>query len=198
MANLWDSRYSNEAYFFGTQPNDFLASVVNQIPDGRVLCIGDGEGRNGVFLAQHGYAVTSVDASQVGLAKTQRLAAERGVSITTIHADLNDFVITPNTWDAVVAIFVHLPQPLRTNVHQAIVAGLVSGGVVVLEAYTPKQIEYGTGGPPNVELMMQLSALRDEFAGLNFVVAHEIERDIHEGTRHAGKSAVVQLLGVKQ
>ena len=194
---IWDSRYSNEQYIFGTEPNDFLASVISQIPMGRVLCLGDGEGRNGVFLAQHGYDVTSLDHSQVGLAKTQRLAAQRGVSITTLYADLNDYVIEPEAWSAIVSIFLHLPQPLRTQVHHAAVAGLAHGGVLVLEAYTPKQIEYRTGGPPDVDVMMKLDDLRHEFAGLDFVIAQETEREIREGAQHHGKSAVVQLLGIR-
>ncbi len=146
---------------------------------------------------QHGYDVTSLDHSQVGLAKTQRLAAQRGVSITTLYADLNDYVIEPEAWSAIVSIFLHLPQPLRTQVHHAAVAGLAHGGVLVLEAYTPKQIEYRTGGPPDVNLMMKLDDLRHEFAGLDLVIAHEIEREIREGAQHHGKSAVVQLLGIR-
>jgi SAM-dependent methyltransferase len=194
---MWNERYSQPDYAFGKYPNDFLVQVIEQIPQGRVLCLGEGEGRNAVYLAQQGCTVTAVDASPVGLEKAQKLAAERSVEIETIVADLADFVIQPDAWDGVVSIFCHLPPPLRAQVHRQVVAGLRPGGVFVLEAYTPRQLTLKTGGPPTANLMMELATLQQELVGLEFRHALELEREIQEGSFHQGPSAVVQVLALK-
>ncbi len=194
---MWNERYSQPVYAFGKHPNDFLVEVIAHIPKGRVLCLAEGEGRNAVYLAQQGCQVTAVDASAVGLAKAQKLAAEKSVAIETIAADLADFQIQPNSWDGIVSIFCHLPPLLRAQVHRQVVAGLRPGGVFVLEAYTPRQLEFKTGGPPTTELTMNLLTLRQELNGLDFKHAVELERDIREGLFHQGHSAVVQLLALK-
>ena len=191
---MWNERYSAPGYAYGTEPNDFLAAVATRIPRGRVLSIADGEGRNGVFLATLGHDVTAMDASPVGLAKAQLLAAARGVHLTTIAADLADFVIVPDAWEGIVSIFCHLPQPLRRRVHEQVVRGLVRGGTYVLESYSEQQLGRGTGGPASAELLPTLDTLRAELAGLEMLHAVEIERDVHEGVHHDGLSAVVQIV----
>ena len=194
---FWDEKFSADHYIYGTDPNDFLAAQAGAIPKGKVLCIGDGEGRNGVFLATQGYQVTSVDSSKVGLAKARDLAAEKGVTLKTVVADLNDFDIGENQWDGVVSIYCHLPAPLRQKVHGNVVRGLKPGGVMLLEAYTPKQLEYNMGGPPVVELMYTADILRHDLQGLQFEHLQELDREVIEGTHHYGMGAVVQLIGVK-
>jgi len=194
---MWDERYSADEYIYGTEPNEFLAGVTSQIPKGKVLCLAEGEGRNAVYLAGLGYDVTAVDASAVGLKKAQRLARERGVEINTVVSDLAEFEIAPDSWDGIVSIFCHVPPAIREPLHRKVVAGLRSGGVLVLEAYRPKQIEYGTGGPPVPELTMTLEGLRKELQGLEFKHAEELDRDVTEGLYHTGIGAVVQLVAVK-
>jgi SAM-dependent methyltransferase len=194
---MWDERYGTPEYVYGTEPNEFLASVASRIPLGRVLSLADGEGRNGVFLATLGHRVTSVDASPVGLAKAGRLAAARGVTLTTIVADLAEYAIAPGGWEGIVSIFCHLPPPLRRRVHEQVVRGLAPGGMYVLEAYSVRQLQFGTGGPQNAELLLTLDAVRGELAGLEFLHAVEIEREVHEGTFHNGPSAVIQVLARK-
>jgi SAM-dependent methyltransferase len=191
---MWNERYGSPGYAYGTEPNDFLASVASRIPPGRVLSIADGEGRNGVFLATLGHEVTSVDASSVGLAKAQRLAAARGVHITTVVADLADYAIAADSWEGIVSVFCHLPPALRQRVHRQVVLGLSPGGLFVLEAYSVRQLLHGTGGPASAELLPTLGALRTELAGLELLHAVEIEREIHEGVHHDGLSAVVQVI----
>lgn len=194
---MWDERYNRDDYVYGTEPNDFLREQVARISGSRVLCLAEGEGRNAVFLAERGFQVTAVDASSVGLAKAQRLAEQRGVKIETIHADLADFDIEPGRWDAVVSIFCHVPPPIRKSLHRKVVAGLRAGGVLLLEAYTPDQIELGTGGPQVAELTMQLVDLYDELAGLQFEYAQQLRREVVEGALHTGVGAVVQVVAVK-
>ena len=194
----WDERYAKTDYAYGTEPNAFLAEHAGMIPrGGTVLCLAEGEGRNAVWLAQQGYKVTGVDSSSVGLEKAQTLAAGRGVSIETHCVDLAEFHIEQNSWDGIVSIFCHVPPAIRQRLHLETVAGLKPGGVLILEAYRPKQLEYGTGGPPVAELMMQLDETRQELHGLEWLHAAELEREVIEGKYHTGKGAVVQLIGKK-
>ena len=194
---MWDERYSAKEYVYGKNPNDFLVQSLSNIPGGKVLCLADGEGRNSVYLAEQGFEVSSVDASEPGMKKADQLARERGVSIHTVVSDLADYEIEPETWDAIVSIFCHLPPALRQVVHKKVVAGLRPGGVLVLEAYTPKQLELGTGGPAVAEMTMTLENLKTELNGLQFNHAIELERDVIEGIYHTGRGAVVQLIAVK-
>lgn len=194
---MWDQRYASDDYVYGTAPNAFLAGMADRLPRGPVLCLGEGEGRNSVFLAGRGLSVTAVDASSVGLEKARRLARSRGVAIQSVHADLADFSIESDHWAAIISIFCHVPPALRADLHRRVVAGLRPGGVLLLEAYRPEQLSFRTGGPPSAELMMDLTALRAELAGLQFEHAIETEREVIEGSLHTGLGAVVQVLAVK-
>jgi 2-polyprenyl-3-methyl-5-hydroxy-6-metoxy-1,4-benzoquinol methylase len=194
-AEFWDNRYGTaDGYVFGTQPNDFLRSVAGQIPAGPVLCLAEGEGRNAVFLAGRGHAVTATDLSATGLAKARALAAERGVALATEVADLSAYPIVPGAWSGIVAIFMHLPPALRRDVLGRAAAGLRPGGVFIMEAYNPAQLAFNTGGPKEPALLPTLAQLRDELPGLEIVHGRELERDVHEGGGHTGRSAVVQVL----
>ncbi|MBX3737463.1 MAG: class I SAM-dependent methyltransferase [Candidatus Didemnitutus sp.] len=193
-AEFWDNRYSTSGFVFGTEPNDFLRSVADRIPAGPVLCLAEGEGRNAVFLATRGHAVTATDLSSAGLAKAQTLAAQRGVALTTQVADLAAYAIAPGAWSGIVATFMHLPPELRRAVLVRAAAGLRPGGVFVMEAYTPAQIPNNTGGPKDPALLPTLELLRAELPGLEFEIGRELERDVHEGGGHTGRSAVVQIL----
>lgn len=195
-AGFWDQRYAaTDGYVFGTEPNDFLREHAAQLPPrGRVLCLGEGEGRNAVFLARQGHAVTAVDQSAVGLAKAAALARRHGVTLTTTAADLADYAIEPGAWDAVVMIFLHLPRDLRRQVQRQAAAALRPGGVLVHESYGPAQLGRGTGGPQDPDLLPGLAEVCRHFSGLDLPVARELERDVVEGPGHTGRAAVVQLL----
>ncbi|MFO7953645.1 SAM-dependent methyltransferase [Thioalkalivibrio sp.] len=194
---MWDERYTSDEYVYGTEPNEFLRAAVANVRRGRALCLGEGEGRNAVFLAQQGFEVLAVDSSAVGLQKAGRLATDRGVHIETLVADLADYTIEPDAWDLIVSIFCHVPPAIRRRLHAEVVTGLRPGGVFILEAYTPAQLEWGTGGPPTAELMMTRDALVEELDGLEFEEAVERERDVIEGQFHTGRGAVVQILAHK-
>ncbi len=192
---LWEGRYgSTDDYLYGLAPNDFLAASVGDIPPGDVLCLADGEGRNGVYLAELGHAVTSVDLTESGLAKAERLASERGVDLTTIVADLADFDLGEDRWDMIVSIFAHTPPAIRAKVHAAIATALRPDGVLILEAYTPDQVGRGTGGPPVPELTMTLDGLRQELTGMTIQTGQELVRSVIEGPGHTGDGAVVQVI----
>lgn len=194
----WNDRYSDRFNAYGTEPNDFLREVCEQIPRGRVLCLAEGEGRNAVFLAQRGHAMTAIDRSEVGLTNAAQLAAERGVALETIVADLAEHDLGDGAWAGIVSIWAHMPSAVRAPLHAAVVSALQPGGVFVLEAYTPRQLERpGRGGPPVADLLMTPEALRAELAGLELLRCEEVDRDVDEGEFHRGPSTTVQVLARK-
>ena len=195
--SMWDRRYSSKSFVYGREPNDFLVAVHAKMARGRVLCIAEGEGRNATFLASRGHDVTAVDFSVVGLKKTLHLAGECNVHVTTVHADLQEFDFGYEQWDSVVSIFCHLPPEVRRSVHSRIVVGLKESGLLVLEAYTPRQLQFGTGGPSDADLLVTLEDLRNELTGLEVLIGQEVDREMSEGGLHRGSSAVVQYLARK-
>jgi SAM-dependent methyltransferase len=194
---MWDERYSADEFIYGEEPNDFLRENLHRLPRGRTLCLAEGEGRNGVFLAAAGHDVLAVDQSAVGLAKAERLATSRGVKIRTQVADLATFDPGESEWDAVVSISAHLPSAIRRELHRRIVRALRPGGVFIIEAYTPAQHSTaGVGGPPpgHEDMLMSLAALREELAHLEELHGVELVREVNEGAFHSGPGAVVQFI----
>nr|WP_320167292.1 class I SAM-dependent methyltransferase [uncultured Methylophaga sp.] len=194
---MWDERYNTDDYVYGIKPNDFLRDNVQAIPKGRVLSLAEGEGRNAAFLAKQGYSVTAVDASKVGLEKTKRLAEKNKVEIECIHADLSDFDLGESQWDGIISIFCPLPPTIRKTLYQNVMSGLKANGVFLLEAYTPEQLHYGTGGGSTAELMQTKQTLIGELPDLSFQHLLEMEREVKEGIYHTGLSSVVQAIAVK-
>ncbi len=198
QSEMWNLRYGEETYAYGKAPNDFLKENIQSILKGKVLSLAEGEGRNAVFMATQGYQVTGVDYSEAGLEKARRLAEENGVVLSLEQHDLSDYTINPESWQGIVAIFCHLPRPIRKRLHRDCVAGLVPGGCFLLEAYAPGQLAYGTGGPKNLDLLMDLNEVVAELDGLQFEQARQFERDIYEGDFHRGKGLVIQIIGRKE
>jgi SAM-dependent methyltransferase len=196
---MWDERYREPGFYYGTEPNDFLVEHAARVfsTGGEILSLGEGEGRNAVFLAGLGLRVTAVDGSPVGLAKARALATERGVRIDTVVADLASFELGRSCWDGIVSLWCHTPSALRRRLHRDVVDALRPGGVFLLEAYTPDQLAYRTGGPSSVDLLVTLAAAREELAGLDVVVGVEKIREVVEGAHHGGTSAVVQVIARK-
>jgi SAM-dependent methyltransferase len=192
--DLWEARYAAEEYVFGVAPNDFLRERVDELPAGRALCLAEGEGRNAVFLAERGYEVHAVDLAAAGADKTRRLAADRGVTVNTVVADLAEFDLGHDQWHLIVAIFMHLPPNLRADVMRRVASALRPGGVFLMEAYTPDQIGRGTGGPPVAELTVPLADITHELRPLELLHAVELEREVVEGSGHTGAAAVVQII----
>lgn len=195
---FWNERYAGEAFAYGTEPNRFLVQHAGTLrPGAAVLCLADGEGRNGVWLARQGAAVTSMDLAGAGLAKAQRLAAQAGVSITTVQADVTAADMGLACWDLVVSIFLHLPAGPRRALHRRVVAALKPGGRYVFEAYGPGQPALGTGGPEEAALLPALAEVLADFEGVpGLAVRHRLHgvRPVHEGPLHHGDGEVVQLV----
>ncbi|MEM9069801.1 MAG: class I SAM-dependent methyltransferase [Myxococcota bacterium] len=194
--DFWDQRYEQDEMSYGAAPNDFLREVVKQLPRGAALCLGAGEGRNAVFLAEHLGPVTAVDQSPVGLAKAATLAESKNVGLKIAVADLREFDFGEG-WSVITSIWAHVPPGVRARVHAEVLRSLAPGGAYVLEAYTPAQVGRGTGGPPDPSMNPTLEELRVQLEGLDFVIGRELEREVQEGAYHNGMSSVVQVLATK-
>ncbi|MGD9786751.1 MAG: cyclopropane-fatty-acyl-phospholipid synthase family protein [Sulfuricellaceae bacterium] len=200
MKDFWDGRYAIDDYFYGTAPNAFLAAQCHRLQSGcEVLAVADGEGRNGVWLAKQGLAVTAVDFSPVALEKARRLAEREGVEVRHELADLFAWDWGENRWDALVAIFVQFVSPEdRPEFHARMKRALKPGGLLLLQGYRPKQVEYGTGGPSSAANMYTAEMLREDFADLEILHLAEHDSVIEEGMGHKGLSALVDLVARKR
>lgn len=195
---FFDERYNSEEFFYGTNANDFLQEKSLALySNSLILSMGEGEGRNSVYLAQKGHRIIAVDESAIGLNKAQKFAQLNNVQIETIACDISQFDFVDNTYDAIISIWFHLPSQLRKIIHSKCVKALKPGGFFILEAYTPEQLNYGTGGPKDVDMLMRLIDLKSELQGLKLINETETVRMVKEGKGHDGMSAVVQILGQK-
>ncbi|HXP29536.1 MAG TPA: class I SAM-dependent methyltransferase [Stellaceae bacterium] len=195
----WNSRFSGEDYVFGTEPNFFLEAQAHRLKPGQTaLALADGEGRNGVWLAERGLDVLSVDFSPAAQEKARRLAARRGVAIRTELADLATWRWEPERFDLVAAIFFQFADPpLRSKIFAGIKTALKPGGLLMLQGYRPEQLQYQTGGPSQVENLYTAAMLRAAFADMEILHLAEHDSVIEEGSRHSGMSALVDLVARK-
>ena len=198
-AAMWDDRYRAEHYAYGLEPNAFLAAQAGRLRTGMTALVpGDGEGRNGVWLAEQGLSVDTLDFSAQGVAKARRLAAERGVPLNALQADALQWDWPEARYDLVALIFLHLVEFERRVLHGKAIAALKPGGLLVFEAFRPEQIARhaagARGGPRDAALLYSLDALEADFAGQEILLLEEAEATIEEGHLHVGVSAVVRAL----
>jgi SAM-dependent methyltransferase len=198
---FWSARYrdAGEDYLFGTAPNRFLASQAVRFGDGMsVLSVADGEGRNAVWLAEQGCQVTATEISPVALEKAAKLARGRNVVVEFMQADILNWDWPQEAFDAVVGIFIQFATPSeRTRQLDGMKQAVKSGGLLFLQGYTPKQLEYRTGGPSAVENLYTAEMLRELFGDWEIVKLHEHEDTIEEGSAHIGRSALIDLVARK-
>jgi SAM-dependent methyltransferase len=198
-AGTWNRRFAESGYLFGTEPNGWLHEHADVWHAGqRVLCVADGEGRNSVWLAQRGLTVDAFDISEVGVRKARDFARITGVKVNFAVADVATLQWPESLYDGVAAIFIQFADPaLRTRIFEGMVRCLKPGGVLVLQGYTLKQLEYRTGGPPLASHMYTPELLREAFAGMEILALREYEADLAEGTGHRGHSALVGVVARK-
>jgi len=195
-AGTWNKRFGGVAYLFGTKPNVWLRDQAGVWSAGqRVLCVADGEGRNSVWLARRGLQVDAFDISEVGVAKARRLAAEQGATVRFQVADCEGFDWPADSYDGVAAIFIQFADPaLRARLFARMQQCLKPGGTLVLQGYTPRQLEYGTGGPPLASHLYTEALLREAFAAMDIVTLRDYEADVAEGSGHLGRSALIGMV----
>lgn len=194
----WNQRYSAPGYRFGKEPAEFLSREAGQLVAGsKVLCVADGEGRNSVYLAGLGHEVTAFDASDVALAKARDLAKERGVSVDFNLAGVEDWDWSQQ-FDVVVGVFIQFAGPgLQKRMFDWMSGTVVSGGLLLLHGYVPRQLEYKTGGPGVAENMYTEALLRDAFDGFEVLKIRDYDAEIDEGPGHSGQSALIDFVGRK-
>ncbi len=199
-AGTWNRRFAGDDFLFGTEPNEWLRAHAGVwAPGQRVLCVADGEGRNSVWLAQRGLRVTAFDIAEVGVAKAKRLAAGRGVAVDYQVADCDGFAWPQAAFDGIAAIFVQFADPaLRTRLFAHMIDSLAPGGTLVLQGYTPRQLDYRTGGPPIASHLYTSELLREAFAALDIVELRAYEAEVAEGSGHRGWSALLGLVARKR
>jgi cyclopropane fatty-acyl-phospholipid synthase-like methyltransferase len=195
----WNERYAAPGFLFGKQPADFLVASADYLHPGQTaLAVADGEGRNSVYMAEQGLAVTAIDNSPVAIEKAQGLAAERGVSVDFREVDVLGWTWPEGTFDLVVGIFIQFAPP---EVRPALFAGmkqaLKPGGTLLLHGYRPEQIEYATGGPPHAENMYTEALLREAFGDMEILRLEAYDKEIQEGEGHSGMSALIDLVARK-
>lgn len=195
----WQSRYATPDYTFGREPNEFLVRCRPLLPPrGEVLAVADGEGRNGVWLAKQGLDVTSIDFSPIAQEKARALAKDHRVAITFIEADVHAWPYPEEAFDVVVEIFTQFSTPAeRERKWAGMRRALKRGGLLIVQGYTPKQLEYATGGPKQVEQLYTRAMLERAFGDLDAVEIVEEECELHEGAGHHGMSAVIGLTARK-
>lgn len=197
---FWQERFATEEYIFGTAPNEFLASQAALLRPGQsALAVADGEGRNGVWLAQRGLSVRAIEFSPLAQEKARKLAAQAGVAMSFELADVLRRTWEREAYDLVAAIFIQFATPAeRAALFANMKGALKPGGHLLLQGYTPKQLEYGTGGPRQVKQLYTASLLRDAFADMDILHLAEHEQVLHEGDRHSGMSALIDMVARKK
>lgn len=194
--SVWNERYRGDEFYFGTEPNAFLASQRERLKSGmNCLAVADGEGRNGVWLVEQGLQVLSVDSSGVAVEKARALAARRGVTMQVEQVDLADWDWPESRFDIVAGIFIQYAPPAQRLLQFAnIKRALKPGGLLLLQGYSLRQLEYRTGGPSQIENLYSETLLREAFADME--ILHLLEHDsvISEGAGHSGMSALIDLV----
>lgn len=195
--NDWDRRYDQERFFYGEDPHPLLARELPGLPVGKALFLAEGEGRNAVYAAGLGHAVTAWDSSAVGRRKALELAARRGVEIDYILGDLIEGDWDAESWDLVVMGYAHLDPQHMADVHRRVVTALRPGGHLLHVSFSKAQFGRNSGGPPRLELLHDLDELKRQYAGLEFLRAEEKEIELDEGKGHRGSAMVIEMVGVK-
>lgn len=198
-AQTWNKRFGTADYIFGTEPNEWLRAHAHVWRSGqRVLCVADGEGRNSVWLAAQGLRVDAYDISEVGVAKARQLAVARGVDVNHTVADCDSFQYERGAYDGAVLIFVQFADPAMRERQFAQIKGcLKPGGILILQGYTPKQLDYKTGGPPQVSHLYTEELLRGALSDFEVLELREYQAELKEGDRHSGMSALIGVVARK-
>jgi len=197
---FWNERFDKKEFIFGKEPNEYLVDQASQYlkPKSSVLCIADGEGRNGVWLAKQGMQVTGFDVSDIALAKANQFAADNNVNIQYSLCDTDSFDWQVNAYDAVVGIFIQFADPeMRARIFRQVHQTLKPGGLFILQGYTPKQLEYKTGGPSLIEHLYTEELICELSQGFEILELECYEKELSEGARHTGMSALLGMVAKK-
>lgn len=197
MKEFWNERFAKEDYTYGKEPNEFFKQEIDKLNPGKLLLLGEGEGRNGVYAAKLGWDVDAVDWSLKGKEKAEQLALEQGVKINYIISDLSEYKPRENYYDAAGLIFIHLEPELRERLHRNVTLSLKSGGVVILESYEKEQINNSSGGPKDIDLLYSLEEIFTDFSDLNIISFSKEIIELNESSHHNGQAEIIIYIGLK-
>ena len=199
----WNERYSNEAYAYGQDPNDFLKQELKKISPAKILFPAEGEGRNALFAASLGWEVSAFDIAQEGKNKAMKLAQERGLKIDYQVGNLSELNYEPAQFDAIALIYAHFPAAIKSDLHIALSKLLKPGGVIVFEAFSKSHIEYNSknekvGGPKELDMLFSIEEIKNDFPEYTMALLEEKEIELQEGLFHNGIGSVIRFVGRKK
>ncbi len=197
MSDFWNERYSNTEYVYGENPNVFFAEQLAGLTAGSIVLPCEGEGRNAVFAATLGWQVNAFDSSETGKVKALQLAQKKSVVITYKVEDAVTATYPENSLDVVAFIFAHFPSDIRKQVHQKAIGWLKPGGVIILEAFNPKQLNNQAGGPKDLSMLYTEEILKDDFGLLKLEILQSLQTELNEGKFHQGVADLIRFVGVK-
>lgn len=194
---MWDHRYAESEYVYGTNPNDFFKQELDKLVPGKILLPAEGEGRNAVYAGEKGWVVTAFDQSEEGRKKALRLADARGVTIEYQIRDLETIDYPDDHFDAIALVFAHTPAIKRQQIHRNLIRFLKPGGTVILIGFSKKQLQFSSGGPKEESMLFSQEELKEDFSDLHFRSIELLEKEVDEGDFHRGKASVIQMVAVK-
>lgn len=196
---MWNERYSTQEFVFGKAPSQFVEKFApNLKPNSKILLPADGEGRNSCYLASLGHEVFATDYSEIGQEKAKKLAQELGVNVNFSIADIENDAWETETYDIIFAVFIQFSPPeARAKVFNGMKQALKKGGTLYLHGYNPKQLEYNTGGPKQIENLYTIEILRAEFADFEIKYLETYDKELNEGAGHNGMSALIDMVAIK-
>ena len=197
MKEFWYQRYSEPGFAYGMEPNTFFVEILDSLTPGRLLLPGEGEGRNAIYAAGNGWAVSAFDQSIVARDKALEWSASMDLQIDYRLASLEEFFCPDPVYDLIAIIYIHLLPDTRLQVHSQLSACLKPGGKIIVECFHKNQLSYGTGGPPIEELLYHEDDIQSDFSDLDIDLCEEQVLDIYKGRYHSGKSSVVRLIANK-
>ena len=184
-ASEWDVRYAKAELEWGAEPNRFLVQEIEGLEPGRALDIAAGEGRNAIWVASRGWMVTAVDFSPVAIEKARRLAAERGVDVEWIVADVVDYAPGTEVFDLAVVFYLHLVASEMRKVLGRVAAALRRGGTLLIVGHDRANLTDGVGGPQDPAILLDAQVVASELEDLVIEKAERIMRRVEGAEREA-------------
>jgi 2-polyprenyl-3-methyl-5-hydroxy-6-metoxy-1,4-benzoquinol methylase len=197
MKEVWNNRYSENEFVYGTEANQFLKEELVKIPKGKILFLGEGEGRNALFAATLGWEVDAVDYSEAGKSKAEMQASKNNVTLNYAVADILEHPIQNESYDAVALIYIHVNEETKPILHKKVIDALKPKGKIIIEAFEKEQLKYNSGGPKDADLLYDLQSITEDFIDFKFEKLSKEIVELKEGRLHQGKAVVVRFVGVK-
>ena len=198
----WNDRYSNSAFAYGEEPNNFFKEQIEKLNPGTILLPAEGEGRNAVYAAKLGWKVAAFDISEEGKNKALKLAEANNVKIDYKIGALETLNYQPEQFDAIALIYAHFPAEIKSQLHRTLETYLRKDGIIIFEAFSKKHLEYlaindKVGGPKDIESLFSIEEIKADFPNYEIIQLEEIEIELNEGLFHNGKGSVIRFVGKK-